>query len=603
MKNVMLLFATAFLMMACGEGGDVTIKSTGDGGAVLRFHASKKYLLLPIEDKGEEVTMTVFAGDERINRYVIRLAKDRTDYWMPLELAAWEGREMEVIISPVDLSAPSLKAIALSDTFAFDYAEKYRPAYHFSPPTGWMNDPNGMVYYAGEYHLFYQYNPFGTRWQNMSWGHAVSRDLLQWEHLPVALWPDSLGTIFSGSAVVDEKNTTGFQSGGEKTLLAFYTQSERGGQWQSLAYSNDKGRTWTKYDGNPVLRHDTAHDFRDPKVFWYEPTGRWIMVLAVGQVIEIYSSPNAKEWMYESCFGEDYGAHGGTWECPDLFELPIENTGQSKWVMIVNINPGGPFGGSATQYFTGTFDGKAFECENPPDEKRWMDYGKDHYAAVTWATPLPPPSPQESARRIAIAWMSNWEYANDLPTLHFRSSLSIPRELKLIRQGDVCLLTNYPVQETEALRGGKMEYVDIEVKDEYSIGNLLEPNAGTYELRLEITPGSAEIIGFTLSNNEKEYITVSINLPEKCLSFDRTNSGEASFSDHFPSVTYAPLQKKKSYQIRLLVDKASVECFAENGEVSMTHLIFPHDPYNRISFYAKGGNYRVNKLEVYPLSS
>ncbi|KAA6325839.1 fructan beta-fructosidase, partial [termite gut metagenome] len=447
------------------------------------------------------------------------------------------------------------------------------------------------VYYAGEYHLFYQYNPFGTRWQNMSWGHAVSTDLVHWEHLPIALKPDSLGTIFSGSAVVDENNTAGFQTGNEKTLLAFFTHSERQGQFQSLAYSNDKGRTWTKYANNPVLKHSTAKDFRDPKVFWHEASGKWLMVVAVGQVIEIYSSLNAKEWTYESSFGEGYGSHGGVWECPDLFPL------NQKWVLVGNINPGGPSGGSATQYFVGDFDGKAFHCDYKPGETHWLDTGKDHYAMVSWSD-----VPKEDGRRLAIAWMSNWEYANDVPTQNFRSAMTVPRELKLIKKGNEYILSNYPVKEIENLRKEKNEIENISVENEYNLDKLLENNQGTYELVLDIENQSAEIIGFKLFNNLGELVDIFISLPEKKFYImDRKSSGKIDFSDRFATATSAPIETKKTYRLRLLIDKASIECFEGDGESSMTNLVFPSEPYNRIGFYAKGGEFTVKKFTIYEL--
>jgi fructan beta-fructosidase len=446
-----------------------------------------------------------------------------------------------------------------------------------------------MVYYEGEYHLFYQFNPFGTRWQNMSWGHAVSRDLIHWEHLPVALYPDSLGTIFSGSAVVDENNTAGFQTGSEKTLLAFYSQSERGGQWQSLAYSNDKGRTWTKYEHNPVLKKENAPDFRDPKVFRYAPQNKWIMILAVRDHAEIYSSTDAVNWTFESQFGKNSGSHDGGWECPDLFEI------DGKWVMLINSSRKGDNSGSATQYFVGNFDGHSFSSSFAPDDVHWLDSGKDHYAAVTWAN-VP------GKRKIAIAWMNNWKYANELPSVNFRSAMSVPRELKLIASGNSYRLTNYPVKELESLRTDKNESNNILVTSEYYIDRLIENNRGSYELLLDIENRNAEIIGFKLFNAKGELVDFHINLSEKKLyAVDRRNSGQTAFSSDFPAMTSAPVAVKPAYRLRLLVDKCSIECFEEQGEISMTNLVFPSEPYNRIGFYAKSGSYTVRKMEVFEL--
>ncbi|MDR2914342.1 MAG: GH32 C-terminal domain-containing protein [Tannerella sp.] len=593
-----LSFIIASFFCSCTEKNAIQITQTENGTAI-HFKASGKYLLLPVEDTGDELKTEVIVNNTSENYFIIRLAKNKIDYWMPMDISAWEGKEIKLNIEKLNNTAICLKNIKQANSFDFDYNEKYRPDYHFTPLYGWMNDPNGMVYYDREYHLCYQHNPFGTRWQNMSWGHAVSKDLVHWEYLSEALYPDSLGTIFSGSAVVDENNTAGFQTGNEKVLLAFYSQSERGGQWQSLAYSNDKGRTWTKYDKNPVLKHETARDFRDPKVFWHESSQKWMMILAVGQVMEIYSSTNAKDWIYESNFGEGYGCHGGVWECPDLVELPVEGAnGLKKWVLICNINPGGPSGGSASQYFIGNFDGKTFQCENNPEEVNWMDWGKDHYAFVSWAN-----IPKEDGRCIGIAWMSNWEYANDVPTQNFRSAMTVPRELKLIKKDNSYKLTNYPVKEIENKRSNPAGFSNMIVKEEHNIDNLLENNQGVFELVIDIENKSSEIIGFKLFNGKGEYIDIFISLAEKKLYIDRKNSGTIGFNNHFPAVTYAPVDKKQNYQFRLLIDKASIECFEGNGEISMTNLIFPGEPYNRISFYSKGGEYNVRQLNIYNLNN
>ena len=596
MKKYFFLIVVLVILWGCNSKTNIQIQRDDKGKISLTFKASKRYLLLPIEDIGKELKTDVLVDEKQVNSYIIRLAQKQIDYWLPLDLSAWQGKEVRLNIPQTDQTAVFLKELKQSDTFKYNYNEKYRPIYHFTPLYGWTNDPNGMVYYAGEYHLFYQFNPFGTRWQNMSWGHAVSRDLVHWEHLPVALYPDSLGTIFSGSAVVDENNTAGFQTGTEKTLLAFYTQSEHGGQWQSLAYSNDKGRTWTKYDKNPILKKASSPDFRDPKVFWYAPQNKWVMILAVGQVMEIYSSRNAIDWTYESSFGEGYGAHGGVWECPDLFELPVEeNPNLKKWALICNINPGGPSGGSATQYFIGNFDGKTFSCDDKKDVTRWLDWGKDHYASVTWAN-------APGNRKIAIAWMSNWEYANDVPTQNFRNAMTVPSELKLIKLDNSYDLSNYPVKEMENLRQAKKELENLTVNTECNIDTLLNNNQGVFELLIDIENQSAEIIGFKLFNKQGEFVNIFISLPEKkCYVMDRQYSGKNDFSKHFASVTSAPIRAKSNYQIRLLIDKSSIECFEGQGEISMTNLVFPSEPYNRIGFYANGGKYMVKKLEIYKL--
>jgi fructan beta-fructosidase len=467
--------------------------------------------------------------------------------------------------------------------------EPFRPAYHFTPPKNWCNDPNGMVYYAGEYHLFYQHNPHGTNWGNMSWGHAVSCDLVHWEHLPVALYPDSLGTIFSGSAVVDENNTAGFQTGDEKTLLAFYTNAEKHGQIQSLAYSTDKGRTWKKYDQNPVLRHNPdTPDFRDPKVFWYTPESKWVMIIAVKDVVEIYSSSDAKQWIYESRFGTGFGNHDGVWECPDLFEI------DGKWVLFVNNFRNGENSGSATQYFVGNFDGKTFSCEYPAQNEgaSWLDWGKDHYATVTWAN-VP------GNRKIALAWMGNVEYANDLPTQNFRNAMSLPRELTLTQESGKYLLKNALVREIEKLRREKTAFSPVLIEDKYAIENL--PVSGAYELLMDIERQSAQRFGFALKNSKNEEVTITFDTEKNKFSVNRANSGIVDFNDKFSATTVAPIIAKNTYQLRVLVDKCSIECFLDDGEVSMTNLVFPNEPYGAIEFFGENGKFKINNLQIIEL--
>ena len=363
-------------------GSPLQIRNLGEGHCLVRVNTSQKYLLLPVEDASPDVRISMIVNNKEVKNFDVRLAVNKVDYFVPVDLSDYSGKTISfkfkmnsndpvrVNLSPDNTAC--CKEMRLSDTFDTGNREKFRPTYHFSPLYGWMNDPNGMVYKDGEYHLFYQYNPYGSKWGNMNWGHAISKDLINWEHRPVAITPDALGTIFSGSAVVDHHNTAGFGAG---AIVAIYTQnSDR--QVQSIAYSTDNGRTFTKYENNPVLVSE-ARDFRDPKVFWYEGTQRWIMVLAVGQEMQIFSSPDLKDWTFESSFGEGYGAHGNVWECPDLFELPVEGTGEKKWVLLCSLGDG-PFGDSATQYFVGSFDGKKFICDNQPNVTKWMDWGKDH---------------------------------------------------------------------------------------------------------------------------------------------------------------------------------------------------------------------------------
>ena len=435
----LIVFLTFFTSSCQATIPPITIKRLGGDQSLIYLGKDKRYLLLPVEEAMPEARIDMIVNNQLAGGMNVRLAREKIDYFVPIELTGLNHKSLVFQMKHIPDSAICWRAIDLSDEYDTSNNEKFRPVYHFTPPYGWMNDPNGMVYKDGTYHLFYQYNPYGSMWGNMHWGHATSQDLTNWKHQPVAIAPDALGAIFSGSCVVDKNNTAGF---GKDAIVALYT-SAGDRQTQSLAYSLDNGKSFIKYEGNPILSSPKP-DFRDPKVIWHEPTKKWIMILAVGQEMQFFSSGNLKEWVYESSFGEGQGAHGGVWECPDLIELPIDGTDNKKWVLLCNLNPGGPFGGSATQYFVGSFDGKSF-INQSPNLTKWMDWGKDHYATVTWSN-----APDN--RYIAIAWMSNWQYANDVPTKQFRSANSVPRDLSLYVQDGECYLKNQPSQELLALR-------------------------------------------------------------------------------------------------------------------------------------------------------
>lgn len=590
-KPILVTILSTFFILSCfADSMDLTIKHLGEGQSIIRPNEASRYLLLPVEEQAGEAKLYMISNNDVVKTVNVRLAINKVDYFVPLDLSAYNITSLTFNIQLVPDSALCWREMKLSDEFNTANREKYRPSFHFSPAYGWMNDPNGMVYKDGEYHLFYQWNPYGSVWGNMHWGHAVSRDLVNWEHLPVAIAPDGLGTVFSGSCVVDKNNTAGF---GKDVIVAFYTSAgER--QAQSMAYSVDNGRTFKKYERNPILT-STVRDFRDPKVFWHEETSKWIMILAAGQEMQIYSSANLKEWTLESTFGDGQGAHGGVWECPDLIRLPVKGTDLKKWVLICNLNPGGPSGGSATQYFIGTFDGKTFVNESAPETIKWMDYGKDHYATVTWSnTP--------DGRHIALAWMSNWEYANNVPTTQFRSSNSVPRELSLYTQDGEIYLSSTPVKEIEAIRGKLEKQKSFKVDRTYNLGEIFKSPCNASEILLTIRNRGAEIIGFQLFNEKGEEIDCYYNLVEKTFTMDRTKSGLTGFSKHFPAVTPAPVQLKESYTLRLLIDHASIEIFDGDGHFAMTNLVFPTEPYNRLSFYSKGGKYDVTSLKVYRIN-
>lgn len=472
-----------------------------------------------------------------------------------------------------------------SDAFYVDnntyYDEAYRPMIHFTPQKFWMNDPNGMVYLDGEYHLFYQHNTQASKWGPMNWGHAVSTDLMHWEHLPVALSPDKNGGIFSGSAVIDKDNTAGFGAG---AMVAIYT-SNGDRQRQSLAYSTDKGRTFTMYENNPVLKDDSKPDFRDPKVFRYDAGNCWIMSLATGQSITFYSSPDLKNWTKESEFGEGIGAHGGVWECPDLF--PLDYNGGQKWVLLVSINPGGPNGGSATQYFTGSFDGKTF-TPDPSPYPLWLDYGKDNYAGVTWNN-----VPEADGRRLFIGWMSNWQYAEAVPTMSWRSGATLPRELSLTSHTEgYPLLTSRVAKEIETIAGSWSE---------------VTKNNNTYELIQEPTPYQVELTldlpadgncTFSLENEAGEAYQVTVDTREGRLITDRTKSGKVDFSPEFGKVMAAPLNARPGkFRVTLFVDHASVETLVNEGESQQTNLVFPQSIYTRL-VVKKGSSVQPSAVKV-----
>lgn len=584
--KIFLLLLPVICLTACRH--DISVGKMKDGDRTVTVRANRNYLLLPVEEKAEEAKMEFMANGKEINTFNIRLAQQQVDYWVPFDLQPYRNETVEIIVSKAVEDAVGWNEMKLSDTLADCLDEPYCPTYHFTAPYGWINDPNGMVYQDGEYHLFYQYNPYGSMWGNMHWGHAVSTDLVNWKHLPVALAPYELGTVFSGSAVIDSNNMAGF---GANAMVAFYT-SAGDKQTQSIAYSLDGGRTFEKYAKNPVLTSLNKRDFRDPKVFRYGD--KWVMILAAGEEMEIFSSTDLKEWVLESKFGADQGAHGGVWECPDLFELPVEgNPEETKWVLICNLNPGGIHGGSATQYFIGHFDGKTFTNESQPSEVKWMDWGKDHYATVTWS--------DVPERRIAMGWMSNWLYANIVPTLYFRNAMTLPRELSLKRIDGRIVLSSLPVKEADMLRKGRTKPYSFAVESTQNVDAFLANNTGAYELELEIEGNTADIIGFKLFNSKGENIDFNLNLPEKKFSMDRRKSGLTDFCADFPAVTWCPTSRKDVYRWRIFVDKASVECFDMDGAYVMTNLIFPTEPYNRLQFYSNGGTYKVKRLVIYDL--
>ncbi|MCM3258914.1 glycoside hydrolase family 32 protein [Paenibacillus lautus] len=479
--------------------------------------------------------------------------------------------------------------------------QNYRNAYHFSPQKNWMNDPNGMVYFKGEYHLFYQHHPFGTTWGPMHWGHAVSKDLVSWEELPIALAPDEHGTIFSGSAVVDWNNSSGFFDEGPGLVAIFTHHHDVQGaqqmmQYQSLAYSKDEGRTWTKYDGNPVLGHDSYVDFRDPKVFWHEPSSQWVMIVACGQTVCLYRSSNLKEWVFASEFGEGIGFHDGVWECPDLFPLATEDSGV-RWVMLVSIGDDPAYvEGSRTQYFIGDFDGTTFmPDERSKGEVRWLDYGRDNYAGVSWSD-----IPAADGRRLFIGWMSNWKYANLTPTDGWRGAMTLVRELKLETLEGEVTVTQQPVREMEAHRTGVLSLHGVAVEE--AAARLAAVRLESCEILVRFD--AAFSLGLKVRTGLEQETLVGWDAGSAEVYVDRSRSGQADFHKDFPGKHSAQLKTSGSMlELRIFVDRSSVELFADRGQAVITDLIYPDPASTGITVFADDDRKVIESFHIYEVSS
>ena len=539
---------------------------------ISKENQGKKYLLIPVQENAEMANVKVIADNKQVKTINIKLANNHIDYLVPLDLQEFAGEKSLALDIHVNgtyrtdggiASFGCWKKMQFSDIYDISNREQYRPIYHHTPAYGWMNDPNGMFYKDGVWHLYFQHNPFGSQWENMTWGHSTSTDLVHWTFEGDPVQPDVWGAIFSGSAVVDKENTAGF---GKDAVVALYTSAAES-QIQSMAYSTDNGKTFTKYEGNPVITSNVP-DFRDPHMFWNEDINKWNMILAAGQHMEIYTSDNLKEWKLESSFGAEYGNHGGVWECPDLMKMKVKGTDKEKWMLICNINPGGPFGGSATQYFIGDFDGYKFVCDTKPEVTKWMDYGKDHYATVTFDN-------APDGRHVAIAWMSNWQYANLVPTKQYRSCNSIPRDLGLFEYDGDIYCSVLPSPEMTAARKTK------------------KPGKAITEACELIVNPKRDVTIITLSNDKGEEVVMKYDAKAKTFSMDRTNSGKMDFSTDFPAVTEAPTFGKIS-QLRIFIDKSSIEVFDAEGKMAMTNLVFPNKPYNKVTIQGKAKYYVYN---------
>ncbi len=489
--------------------------------------------------------------------------------------------------------------------------EDYRPNFHFTPKKNWMNDPNGMFYLNGTYHLYFQYYPDDNVWGPMHWGHATSKDMITWEEQEIALFPDEKGYIFSGSAVVDRNNTSGFGEEGKTPVVAIFTYHEpeaakegkKDYQSQAIAYSLDEGQTWTKYEGNPVIPNPGIENFRDPKVIWDDINQQWLMALATTEKALFYTSQNLKEWKKLSEFGENTGAHDGVWECPDIFPMQVQGSDEQKWVLIQSLNPGGYNGGSGTQYFVGDFDGKEFTPVSGMEaleEKHpfWIDFGRDNYAGVTWSN-----IPDEDGRKLFLGWMSNWLYAEKVPTTTWRSSMTIARELKLIKEGDRYLLTSKPVEELKKYRVEKIQKKDIAVSGNTVVLNSEEVDLAKVEIRFNIKNLEETTYNLSLSNDMGEEFIISYNHPKKEFTMNRSHAGKNDFSDKFAAEnsTAPRISDAQNLNAILIIDKTSIEMFFDDGKTVITEIFFPSQPWTDFSFTGLE-DFRVDSLEAYELN-
>ena len=626
MKAACLLMAAATTATNTVQAQKMNIEHHGDT-TVISVQNPTKYLLLPIQEEQDEAQVLLSTGSKDDTWMDVRLAQNGADYYVPFALG--NGKTATVKILGLKKDALAINLMRLSDTFDTTNTDYYRPSYHFTPLYGWMNDPNGMVYKDGEYHLYFQYNPYGSKWGNMHWGHAVSRDLIHWEHLEPAIARDPVGHIFSGSSVVDKKNTAGF---GKDAIIAIYTNnSVKHDEVQCIAYSNDNGRTFTKYEGNPVLTpFDGLKDFRDPKVFWYEKDKCWFMIVSADKETRFYKSKNLKKWDYVSAFGKGLGQQPCQYECPDFFQLPVNGDEKNKkWVMTMNINPGCWFGGSATEYFVGDFDGKNFTCPDA-NEVKWLDWGKDHYATVTFSN--------TGSRVLAITWMSNWQYANLTPFKQNRGANGLPRELKLYEKNGKYYISEDVAPEALALRKSTKELGSQTVEGEKAFTGATSGMEGAFEIEADVTADANGIAGIELYNNKRERTLIYIDMKEGKVVMDRTESGLTDFGkqsvphdielawdkqraaegkqpariensinykNDFALATWAPLslcqEGKKTFHLDIFADKSSIELFVDGGRIAMTNLVFPVAPYENVKLYSQGGKAEFQNMKIHTL--
>jgi len=605
MRATAAVVSLALLTGVVSAAEGIEVNHLGVSNTLVRVTGAGKYLLLPVQEANDDARINVLVDGKIAETIYVRLAKSKTDYVVPFDISSYEGHNVILdIVTPQGRGSVReakddvcWRGMELSDTFdVSDRETKYRPMFHHTPLYGWMNDPNGMFYKDGKWHLYYQYNPYGSKWQNMTWGHSVSDNLVNWKHLEPAIRPDGLGSIFSGSCVIDHNNTAGF---GNDAVIALYTSAGTS-QMQSLAASSDNGNTFNVYAANPVLTLES--EARDPNMFWNDATGEWNMVLAhaLDHEMLFFSSPDLKKWTLQSGFGKGIGCQDGVWECPDLFQLPVEGSDEKKWVLLCNLNPGGIFGGSATQYFVGDFDGKKFTADTDASGNvvtKWMDFGKDHYATVSW-------SDAPDNRRTVMGWMSNWQYAADVPTKQFRSANTLPRDMKLFTQPDGQIyLASVPSPEVDALRGKLSASVSGKTvgKKGFDV-SLPAANDGVCEISMTLDGKNSNDATITLSNKAGDQVVMMYDPKAHTFSFDRTKSGVVDFSENFPAVTVAPtFEQNGKVALRIFIDKSSIEVFGNDGKFAMTNLVFPNEPYSRLSISSPNGKVKVSDLKIYSI--
>lgn len=607
LKVLMASAAFALCPLSAYAGNGVEISHLGVNNTLVRVTGNSGFLILPVQEANDDARINVLVDGKIAETIYVRLAKSKTDYTVPFDLSPYKGKNVILdIVTPQGRSSVReakedvcWKGISLADSFdTSDKETKYRPSFHHTPLYGWMNDPNGMFYKDGKWHLYYQYNPYGSKWQNMTWGHSVTSDLVSWEHLPPAIKPNGLGSVFSGSCAIDHEGSAGF---GRGAVVALYTSAGTS-QMQSLAFSRDNGSSFDILPSNPVLTLES--EARDPNMFWNKDTGEWNLVLAhaLDHEMLFFTSPDLKNWTLQSAFGKGVGCQDGVWECPDLFELPVAGSGDKKWVLVCNINPGGPFGGSAIQYFVGDWDGKTFTADTDASGKtptKWLDYGKDNYALVSW-------SDAPDGRRTAIGWMSNWQYAAEVPTMQYRSANTLPREIGLFRapDGDI-YASSTPAPELLKLRGKlAVNSGKTGITRNGKTFRLPAENNGICEILLDFESQKASAVTLTLANGRGDKVTMSYNPADRTMAFDRRNSGLVDFSEGFPAVTVSPtFENNGKISLRIFIDRSSIELFGNDGKFVMTNLVFPNEPYSTLTVSSGGGNARLDSLKIYSLKT